>query len=460
MTRLALSLLAAIFIATVGLGWLFDQLYRGYAAQNAGSNDSLSEKTAVSVMEQMGANLSHLINLSTSPQQIINDWPANQQAAQNQSTSNDIYNNYTLSLQQVSDTKLPPQLTGRLFAGEPLVLETHSSINIYYYLPNHQQNLILTAPLLPQDKSNSWAPILFTSLFYMCLLLLMFIWLMPLLKRLLSLRKTAKSFGEGNLSQRINIGSGSYIKDLEVEFNRMAQRIEDLVADVKLLGSAVSHDLRTPLASIRFGLDALEEEDDPIRREKYQQRIGRNVDEMITLVETLLNYARLDQTLQQQGENQQASPEIDLRELLQHIVKNKTTNATVSAEKRLLLHCPDSPITLKGNANYLSMVFNNLVQNALQYAESEVIVEVQVQQNNIAVTVADDGDGIAESEQQSVFKPFVRGQSATTGDNRKNKGYGVGLAIVQRIVFWHKGEIKLTNNTLLKGANFCVTFAK
>ena len=73
----------------------------------------------------------------------------------------------------------------------------------------------------------------------------------------------------------------------------MAQRIEGLVSDVKLLSNAVSHDLRTPLARIRFGIDTLQEEEDPKLRQIFQDKISDNVDEMSRLVETLLNYARL-----------------------------------------------------------------------------------------------------------------------------------------------------------------------
>ena len=92
-----------------------------------------------------------------------------------------------------------------------------------------------------------------------------------MVRRLLILSNVAKAFGEGDLNQRVKKGSVSYISDLENEFNHMANRIQTLVEDNKLLGNAVSHDLRTPLARLRFGIDALAETSDESVREKLSR---------------------------------------------------------------------------------------------------------------------------------------------------------------------------------------------
>jgi signal transduction histidine kinase len=72
----------------------------------------------------------------------------------------------------------------------------------------------------------------------------------------------------------VSLGRVSYIRDIENEFNAMAQRIENQIEDIKLLSSAVSHDLRTPLARIRFGLDTLQEEEDPVLRRKFEKKLA------------------------------------------------------------------------------------------------------------------------------------------------------------------------------------------
>ena len=177
------------------------------------------------------------------------------------------------------------------------MLESNDHLALYNFLPSTGNLLILKSPLLFIVPSQTTKNYIFTLLFYATLLVVFALWTYPLARRLSALRLTAIAFGDGKLQRRVKLSPFSYISNIEVEFNRMAQRIENLLSDVKLLSSAVSHDLRTPLARIRFGIDTLQEEDDPQLRQRYQQKISANVDEMTSLVDTLLRYARLDQKM-------------------------------------------------------------------------------------------------------------------------------------------------------------------
>lgn len=115
------------------------------------------------------------------------------------------------------------------------------------------------------------------------------------MKRLLLLRQKANAFGAGDLSVRIPQGAVSYIADIEQEFNRMAQRIESLVYDNKLLSRGLSHDLRTPIARLRFGLDVLEEAELSPAQRKTIAHLNRDLVAMESLVEILLSYSRMGQ---------------------------------------------------------------------------------------------------------------------------------------------------------------------
>ncbi|MFQ3339576.1 MAG: two-component system OmpR family sensor kinase [Colwellia sp.] len=316
----------------------------------------------------------------------------------------------------------------------------------YDALPRTDELLVLTTVPVAVNQKNLFLPILLTSLFYLAVLLLMLLWLYPLLKRLMTLRQTAKSFGEGNLNQRIDVGSISYIRDLELEFNRMAQRIDDLVTDIKLLSSAVSHDLRTPLARIRFGIDTIQEEDDPVLRRRFEQRISDNVDEMVNLVESLLSYARLDQTLITLNK----AP-VEFLALTTSCINNKSHD-----DIHVTYDSPKHPIFVDGDLSYLMILISNLLQNAHQYCQRKIYVNVTEQENNIIVTIADDGPGIPTAQREKIIKPFIRGDST----ENKVKGYGMGLAIVKRIVEWHHGELIIENSPELGGAQFCVTLPK
>jgi two-component system OmpR family sensor kinase len=226
----------------------------------------------------------------------------------------------------------------------------------------------------------------------------------------------------------------------------MAQRIDDLVNDIKLLSSAVSHDLRTPLARIRFGIDTIQEESDPILRRKFEQRISDNVDEMVNLVESLLNYARLDQTLITLNK----AP-VDLVSLVNCCISNKSEDDT-----EVTLQSPKQKILVSGDFSYLSVLMSNLLQNAHQYCDKRIEVAIVERSNMVVVTVSDDGAGIEFDQIKQILKPFIRGKTNT----KIIKGYGMGLAVVKRIVEWHQGEISIGNSATLSGAKFTISLPK
>ena len=425
MRILAISLIAAVFAATVGLGWLFDQLSRQYQ-----QTDNDTPLTAIEAVEKFGSDIQFMLSApqSSSEQTIklIEQWP-------NEA-------NYQVSLLPLSSLSLPDNLKQQILEGKPLTLASEDDVAIYYYVPKLTQLLVVTSKLIGQQPAVTFKHYVFTSLFYLCLFALMLLWLYPLITRLLGLRAAAKSFGQGQLDQRVKVGSISYIRDLELEFNHMAQRISDLVGDVKLLSSAVSHDLRTPLATIRFGIDTLQEEDDPILRKKFEQRISYNVDEMIELVEILLNYARLDQSLISLNKTP-----VNLLPMLQQII----TDRQVESVDLQLVPNKTHDAFVEADPNYLSMLFKNLIQNAMQHCKQQVNVYLQTSGNYIVITVGDDGEGVPEAQREQILKPFVRGKE-------NQKGYGIGLAIVQRIVNWHNGRLNVSQDSLLGGASFQV----
>ncbi|WP_341206788.1 ATP-binding protein, partial [uncultured Psychrosphaera sp.] len=419
------SLIAAILFATVGLGWLFDTIYLQYI-----DDKSNKQSDVVSVMEQLGDNVSQLINSSNTPHELLASWPE--------------ANDYQLTLQSVDNMPLPTPLLNQFINEKRLVLETKDHIEINFYLPAHDQRLILTAPISHAVNEPRSSAYLFTGLFYFTLLLLMLLWLNPLIKRLLILRKTAKAFGEGNLEQRVKLGSVSYIRDLEFEFNRMAQRIDDLVSDVKLLSSAVSHDLRTPLSSIRFGIDTLQEVEEPELRKRFEQLISKDVDSMIELVETLLNYARLDQAMLNIDKSK-----IAVAPLINQIFESKRSD-TISFS--LISDVNTMELEVFADKGYLQMLLNNLIQNALQYAVSQVTVTLKKLDHGCEIIIADDGAGIPETERENIVKPFIRGDKTRSSV----KGFGIGLAIVNRILHWHGGRLEIGQDEQLLGAKLTV----
>lgn len=428
MRRLIISLIAVVLIATIGLGWMFDNVVAQYLEA---PTTTRSNNDAIGELESLGSHIAKTLNNVQNPQQFVAQWP--------------VADTHKMNLVAADKYLLPQPLIDKLTVGHSVMLETDVGLSLYFLLQNHQQLLVIEAPSLMTKPIDSSLRIILTSLFYLTMMLLMLAWLYPLLRRLLTLRLVAKSFGEGDLSQRVNVSSVTYIRDLETEFNHMAQRIESLVSDVKLLSSAVSHDLRTPLSRIRFGLDTLAEEDDPKLRQRFEQRISDNVDEMVDLVETLLNYARLDQAMVNIEKRKVA-----LSPLISSCIKTKI-NGDMTLE-----FVANDEIYVDGDPAYLMILVNNLIQNALNYGHNKVLVRIKTNADNVILTVSDDGNGIAIDDREQIVKPFIRGNDS----EQSTKGYGMGLAIVTRILQWHQGSLTIGESQSLGGAKFIITLPK
>jgi two-component system OmpR family sensor kinase len=427
MRSLTYSLLLVVIIATVGLGWLFDQAYEQYS-----SVEPSRDVDKVKLLENLGSSLANSLSVLSGKDQFIEQW-----GKQNP------LGDYELSLTSINNFPMPEALLSQITGGEVLLLESNKHLSFHYYLPNSKEILILKAPLVHFSAEQKPLNYLFTVLFYLALLTLFLLWVYPLVRQLIKLRKTAKLFGEGKLSERISYGTFPYIRDIEVEFNHMAQRIEDLLGDVKLLSSAVSHDLRTPLARIRFGIDTLEEEDDPQIRARYQKKISANVDEMTTLVETLLNYARFDQAMLEIKR-----VPIKLSELVASCIaqqNDESLNITFAE--------PNDDIMVMADKNQLAMLINNLLQNSIRYGRGVVTVHLVKKDDTVELNVEDNGSGIAENIRKDILKPFVRAEAT----KHNIKGHGIGLAIVKRILDWHQGHIEISQSEALGGARITVS---
>lgn len=424
MRWLSLSLVAVALVATIGLGWVFDILYQQYSGpRQSGPQDEI--QYAETLTRQLAVTLSEMED----PETFTQLWQQN--------------NEYSLQLLSVDELVLPESLLASLNNHQLLNLESDTDLSLHYRVPNSNQVLILQLPVLSSAPSPVLSRYWITSLFYLLLITLFLLWVKPLISRLLRLRATTRAFGRGELFQRITVGRVSYISDLEAEFNHMAQRIEDLLDDVKLLSSAVSHDLRTPLARIRMGLDTLSEESDPLQRQIYEERINDHIDEMVELVEALLSYARLDQvmlTLEKQP--------VDVRDMLLKIVQKKQRSTDKFIEFTASLR---GSFMVRGDKTYLKMMCNNLIQNALQHGEQQVHIQVQPSATHIILSVSDDGPGIAADIKGDIFKPFVRSRTS------QYKGHGIGLAICKRVVDWHQGKIELNPSGPAQGAEFVIT---
>ena len=231
------------------------------------------------------------------------------------------------------------------------------------------------------------------------------------------------------------------LKEIEVAFNNMAEKLDRLMQDIKLLSGGLSHELRTPLARVRMGLDTLCETNDPRQKEQFEIRINQNLDDMEALVHALLNFARLQHTL-----DSTLKTELDLNLLLKQQVEKAN-------DPRCKLKIQNSPCYIKAETHFINLLLSNLLNNAFKYAQKRIELECKQDNDFTYLMINDDGDGIAPEDREKVLKPFIR-------LNKKNHnlkaGYGIGLALVERIVSWIDGQINIETSKNLGGASFII----
>ncbi len=256
------------------------------------------------------------------------------------------------------------------------------------------------------------------------------------------LRHATEAYAAGDLSQRVGPSLGNRrdeIVDLAAAFDHMAERLSALMFSQKQLLRDVSHELRSPLSRLQVAL-GLARQRAGTNAAPELDRIEREIERLNELIGQLLSLARLESDTQPP-----VSEPVDLGELLQTIVSDAALEAqarrcTLRLEKRL-------PAIIHGNAQLLHSALENVVRNAVKYTAEGTAVTLAMNRNPVQpewleISVHDCGSGVPEEMLTRLFEPFVRVGDAR---DRSSGGYGLGLAIAERAVHLHGGEISARN---------------
>jgi two-component system OmpR family sensor kinase len=244
-----------------------------------------------------------------------------------------------------------------------------------------------------------------------------------------------------NLTQQMG-GRRDELADLGRQFDRTSQQLKGLLAHQRRLLHDVSHELRSPLARIQLAIDLARQQ--PEKLPSLMDRVEREAARIDHLIEELLTLARLEAQSWIALEDN-----VDLIELIAEIA----SDARFEAQSR---HCTVildavASVHVAGHGELLHRAIENVVRNAVRYTfeGTTVSIKVAVERNVVQIAVSDEGPGIPESALLAVFEPFVR-----LPNQHGTDGYGLGLAITQRIVEGHGGSIQASN----RGAGgLCIT---
>jgi signal transduction histidine kinase len=203
--------------------------------------------------------------------------------------------------------------------------------------------------------------------------------------------------------------------------------------------AAVSHEFRTPLTSMRLVTELLDESDDvpPARRSALYRALGRNVERLHRLVESLLDFSRMED-----GRKPYDLRSVDVGHLLADVVRE--FQAEVAAHGFVVSLDVDrsAALVVLADRAALTQVVWNLLDNATKYSGESRVVEVTLGRAGgcVVVSVTDHGVGIPASERSEIFERFVRGEQARL---LGIKGTGLGLALVTHIIRAHHGRVSL-----------------
>jgi len=279
-------------------------------------------------------------------------------------------------------------------------------------------------------------------LFYASILLIVGLWLRPLLRDLRVLTVASQKFATDYREPLDTASRTTQLVSLATNLDDMSARVSQLIQSQKEMTAALSHEMRTPLARVRFAAAVLEGEVDESLRGQLRA-VNADVQQIDDLISDMLNYARLDHPgLRMNCQTIPLAPW-----LRQVVVSSPPHQKTVSTVQQ------DGIETAWMEPRLMELALSNLLANALRYARQKVTITVMRERDLYRLVVEDDGEGIPEVDRMSIFRAFTRLDNSR---NRDTGGFGLGLAIVARIAALHRGRVIAEASANLGGAKLAL----
>ena len=318
------------------------------------------------------------------------------------------------------------------------------------YIDLNDGNLLQLGPIIMRDilQSNTmsltvfiiiWA--LFSAIIFFILIYFAFsaVW-----KDLVNIRQTAEQLGQGNLKARTENVKGWLFKPLADVLNNMGTHIEHLVSTNQTISHAMAHELRTPLARMRFALGMLEESNDKQEKLLLQKGMSDDINELETLINASLNYFKM----------QQSNIELNLTQVsLKQWGEKVCQSLELFKPKGFKLVCNSQDVLAIIDTSLAETIVKNLLLNAFKYATHKAVLNITKQKNSVIIEIDDDGPGIPFEAREKIFMPFARLDTSRT---LSSGGYGLGLAYVKLMAEFHDGNAFVVTSPL-GGARFVVS---
>ena len=251
----------------------------------------------------------------------------------------------------------------------------------------------------------------------------------------------AKEISKGNFEKKIKVKGHNEFAQLAMMMNYMTSELGNLEDNRKKFVSDASHELKTPLATIKLICDSIVSTPDPAPEmiRDFLGDLSEEVDRLSRIVERLLKLTRLDS-----GKSVPKLEKTDVCMLLNSVVKKLTPNANA---KDIVLYTDykiENPPPVMLDYDKIWEAIYNITDNAIKYTGEGGFVKIGLSKEgkNIVIQIEDNGPGIPLAEQEHVFDRFYRLDDSRA---RETGGTGLGLAIAKEAVILHGGEIKLSS---------------
>ncbi|MEQ6358111.1 HAMP domain-containing sensor histidine kinase [Thermoanaerobacter thermohydrosulfuricus] len=248
------------------------------------------------------------------------------------------------------------------------------------------------------------------------------------------LTEAANILSQGKLDYKVDVKSNDEIGKLARAFNKMSLSLMQIDEERKRFVSDASHELKTPLASVKALVESLidSRNEDVHFYKEILRDVDSEIDRMTRLVNGLLELARMDKIKSVRVKKCEISEIIlDVIESLAPLAKAKEINLAFQGK---------SNVFAEVDADRFYRMVYNIVENGIKYTYNggNVIVGLEEDENNIYLTIADNGIGISEETLPKIFDRFTRGDTARS---KKSGGFGLGLAIAKEIIDIHEGKV-------------------
>lgn len=328
------------------------------------------------------------------------------------------------------------------------VVNVNDATANYFYKRLANSNDVLVLSYSPESNSNHVLYVGFILLFYIAVAGVVFLWVLPLTKDLARLVLHAQQLGKNDQQSTIAISTRSVVYPFANAFNAMAKRLNEIMRSQKEMTLAVSHELRTPLARMKFALAMTEDQKISPSLQRQLTSINRDVLDMESLINALLSYASFDQQSQQLNQR-----EGHIHDLIKEIIARLQNHSDNKIQIDINDETRGQVMTCEWSL--MQTAIQNLIHNALGYAKSSIQISIKILPNNFIIEVDDDGPGVLLDQRERIFESFVR----VYCEPPNRSGFGLGLALVKRIMDWHLGSAKCTDSPL-GGARFSLTWPR